>query len=112
MGGEPAFKRLRTTSGGNDLVAQVKAFQKEGEGQKNAWHHFCDVQMNGIRDPSRHDNATLQNFLKSNGNAAARTVAKPSMRPNGNVNSHHVAKIKAYQKQGPEEKENWHEFAD
>lgn len=46
-----------------ELVQQIKAFQKQGELQKNTWHEYCDTNLGGIRDPARADAETLQQFL-------------------------------------------------
>merc|ERR1719282_1910770 len=44
------------------LVAQVKNFQRQGEQQKELWSMYADMYLNGIRDPARHDAATLHEF--------------------------------------------------
>jgi len=51
----------------DQLVAQVKSYQRSGEEQKHQWWNFCDLQLGGVRDPMRHDGATLQNFLSLHG---------------------------------------------
>jgi len=51
----------------NPLVTRIKAFQKMGEPQKQAWHDHCDTALGGIRDPSRHDAAALEQFISAQG---------------------------------------------
>merc|ERR1719240_1532562 len=89
-----------------DLAMRVKAYQKQGEREKNAWHTFCDAHLGGIRDPSRHDAATLQRFLATHqaqggGGAYVASAQNPL-----------VMKVKSYQRQGAAEKDNWHHYAD
>lgn len=49
------------------LVQKVKAFQRQGQLQKEQWADFCDTYLSGVRDPTRHDSATLQSFLNTHG---------------------------------------------
>ena len=73
----PPAKRARTDSaaafapaaGGADagLVQRVKNFQRSGQAQKEAWWSFVETNCNGLRDPARHENATLQAFITSHG---------------------------------------------
>merc|ERR1719323_1972822 len=44
------------------LVAQVKQFQRMGTQQKDLWGTYADTYLQGVRDPSRHDAATLHEF--------------------------------------------------
>lgn len=46
------------------LVQRVKFAQKSSEDLKKAWHHMCDTEGGGIRDPARHDAAFLMRFLE------------------------------------------------
>jgi len=68
MGGfdENPAKRQKVESS-NPMVMKVKAFQRLGQEQKEAWHTFCDSTLGGNRDPARHDEATLQQFLSMHG---------------------------------------------
>jgi len=45
------------------LVEQVKALQKAGDDTKQQWWDYCDAELGGVRDPNRHDVATLEYFL-------------------------------------------------
>lgn len=49
------------------LVGRVKAFQRNGDAQKQAWWQFCDTNLSGTRDPARADSGQLQLFLDSVG---------------------------------------------
>merc|ERR1719433_1782578 len=86
------------------LIAKVKAFQKQGEPQKQTWHTFCDTSLGGVYDPSRHDIATLQMFIQHNG---IRDIAIPAgvgtgvgMMSGMGASNPLVVKIKNYQKMG------------
>ncbi|CAK0802031.1 unnamed protein product [Prorocentrum cordatum] len=59
--------RAMQSSPDDPLVQAVKAFQRQGQEQKEAWHTFCDSTLGGNRDPARHDEATLQQFLSMHG---------------------------------------------
>lgn len=48
-----------------DLVRQVKEFQRKSEGHKQAWYRFCGQQGTSNYDPSRHDVGALQQFVTS-----------------------------------------------
>merc|ERR1712151_862257 len=45
------------------LVARIKSYQKMSDEQKETWWSYCDEQLNGVRDPARHDSETLQYFI-------------------------------------------------
>lgn len=45
------------------LVDRVKTLQRAGPDRKQVWWDYCDEQQDGVRDPNRHDKATLQSFL-------------------------------------------------
>lgn len=127
--GEPPNKRMRD-SGGNaqgmtyggdpvkdQLVNSVKAFQRRGEAERDIWQTYCDSEMGGVRDPSRHDSQALQQFADLNGidaNAAAGGGFNTGMAMNQGdpYKISLVSKIKAYQKQGQVEKDSWHSYCD
>merc|ERR1712110_1048102 len=66
--GAPPFKKARV--GGADtgdpqkdeLINRIKAFQRGGQEQKEAWWNYCDTHLGGNRDPARHDASTLEDF--------------------------------------------------
>jgi len=51
----------------SSLADRVKNFQRSGPAQKEAWWNFVDTHYKGLRDPARHDNATLEAFIASHG---------------------------------------------
>lgn len=67
------------------LVAQVKAYQRQSEGHKQAWYSFCGTQGTTNYDPNRHDEETLRLFITSTETGAItpdpNAVATPSWTP-------------------------------
>mmetsp|Transcript_62168 Transcript_62168/g.108747 ORF Transcript_62168/g.108747 Transcript_62168/m.108747 type:complete len:266 (-) Transcript_62168:79-876(-) len=49
------------------LVAKIKAYQRGSEEDKQNWWAHCDSELGGVKDPSKHDVATLKNFIDSYG---------------------------------------------
>lgn len=67
-GGLPAVQPLHAAADSDlheALVKKVKASQRSSELTKQAWWRYCDSQKGGIRDPQRHDVASLQHFFSS-----------------------------------------------
>jgi hypothetical protein len=64
-GSGPGAKRQN--AGSNELAENVKALQRSSAEAKEAWWSFCDTQHGGVRDPNRHDPASLQSFLSQMG---------------------------------------------
>lgn len=97
-------------SGGNanDLLAQqVKEHQRSSPEARDMWHKYCDEQGGGIRDPSRHNPAFLDAYLRSAG------VMPASM--DMHAQSHHsvlVQNVKAAQRASDANKDAWHAFCD
>lgn len=52
------------------LVDAVKALQRSDPSIKNAWWEYCDADFEGVKDPNRHEVASLQTFLSWFGQAA------------------------------------------
>jgi len=50
------------------LVEQVKQVQRQGPEAKQAWWQYCEEHLGGIKDPNRHEEDTLQDFLTRYGN--------------------------------------------
>eukprot|EP00401_Gymnodinium_catenatum_P066942 CAMPEP_0117523472 /NCGR_PEP_ID=MMETSP0784-20121206/34745_1 /TAXON_ID=39447 /ORGANISM="" /LENGTH=355 /DNA_ID=CAMNT_0005319585 /DNA_START=49 /DNA_END=1116 /DNA_ORIENTATION=- len=116
----------------DDLVSRIKAFQRRGDEQKQAWWSFCDTSLGGVRDPSRHDNMVLQQFCdqycieptgppqaasQAFSNNAGWMGADPAFANYGGgaaaapmdpMKAHLVQRIKNYQKRGAAEKANWY----
>jgi len=126
---EPLQKRMRDNSGASlgtswstganlvpgtkeYLVAQVKAYQRLGEQQKELWGVYADTYLGGVRDPARHDGASLQEFCANHGvppppssqGAAAALAMDPAKQTL-------VMRVKAFQKAGVEQAEAWKAFA-
>lgn len=127
----PPLKRLNTGMGGgsmstsgnpakDQLVQAVKNFQRQSEQNKEAWGSFCDSYHGGIRDPMKHDMNTLQTFLMNHGGGGmgGGAGARPSANPQygapaaGSGAEGLVARVKAFQRLGPAQREQWGRFAD
>jgi len=70
--GQPLMKRLKSASGGMSppmdaekeaLVMSIKYFQRQNPANQEMWSTFADVNLGGMKDPSRHSNEVLQNFI-------------------------------------------------
>jgi len=48
-----------------ELVASIKAYQRQGTFENELWHNHCDKVLHGARDPSRHDVNTLWDFIRT-----------------------------------------------
>jgi len=129
---EPPMKRLRLDAAGgalamssgdqakDQLVSMVKAYQREGVTQKETWGRYVDTYHGGVRDPSRHDTATLKEFVRLNIDESLRAVQAPRLklmpRPLGapagmsSGKDQLVARIKSYQKSSSQAQEFWSGF--
>lgn len=98
----------------SQLVASVKAFQRLGQEQKEIWGAYCDTSHGGTRDPNAHDVAVLEEFLNdhANGLVTFEENGKASVSTGDSEKDALVAKIKAYQRGGEEQKETWGAYAD
>lgn len=96
------------------LVAQVKSFQREGQQQKELWATYADLYLGGVRDPNRHEYATLLEFI-SNHNLppppANWGIGSALQGPPDPLKDQLVLRIKSFQKVGPEQREVWQQFA-
>merc|ERR1719379_423620 len=45
------------------LVAEVKSLQRSSPAAKQMWWEFADQRLRGVRDPKKHDDQVLQEFL-------------------------------------------------
>lgn len=66
--GAPPAKRQRKAAappanGKASLVERVKSFQRKDPESKELWWGFCDAEHNGVRDPARHPEEVLKEFL-------------------------------------------------
>lgn len=107
---------MGTTTGDpfrDQLVAKIKAFQRTGDAAKQTWHAFCDTSLGGMYDPSRHDAATLQMFIDTNG---INDIPVGGMGGGGGAGAgaDHplVARIKSYQRTGEAQKAAWHTYCE
>lgn len=117
MGLEPPMKKMKPlpgTGGGGSgdpakdlLVEQIKVFQQLGDRQREAWWEHCDLNLGGIRDPSRHDASILQNFVMAYG--VYKAVAGRTSQDLDPVKASLVSRVKAFQR-NPEQKEAWYGF--
>lgn len=65
------------------LVKAVKKFQKQSDANKETWRAFCDENLNGTRDPARHEGDILKEFLKANGVPLPRAAPQDAAAPAG-----------------------------
>mmetsp|Transcript_43824 Transcript_43824/g.95415 ORF Transcript_43824/g.95415 Transcript_43824/m.95415 type:complete len:367 (+) Transcript_43824:27-1127(+) len=65
----PASQQLvgMNDPGRQELVDQVKAFQKLGKDHTEEWRAYCDVMGSRIYDPARHESQLLYHFLETKG---------------------------------------------
>jgi len=106
----------------DQLVQRVKAYQRSGQEQKDAWHTYADSQLGGVRDPARHDASALQDFIMAHdvppaSEPAAKRMKDSSGAPLGTavedpVKQSLVLQIKAYQRANQQQKDTWHDYAD
>merc|ERR1712034_285539 len=111
MEGQAGIKRLKMDSMARDpvkdrLVAQIKAFQRQGDEARELWRVFCDTNLASILDPNRHEPHVLDQFVKINN--VPELDAFPSLPPMEPVKETLVFKIKAYQRRGNDEKDHWY----
>eukprot|EP00931_Biecheleriopsis_adriatica_P047343 TRINITY_DN2728_c0_g1_i1.p1 TRINITY_DN2728_c0_g1~~TRINITY_DN2728_c0_g1_i1.p1 ORF type:complete len:313 (-),score=65.62 TRINITY_DN2728_c0_g1_i1:217-1080(-) len=71
FGGGPPQKRMSLGAAPSSspekqvLVDRIKAMQRTDPGAKEAWWQFCDNELGGVKDPSRHEIEALESFLAS-----------------------------------------------
>jgi len=91
----------------DELVSQIKAFQRSSEEHKQIWWAFCDSQGGGNRDPARHDEDVLQAFLTEQGIQVAQGSKDQNF-----IKGELINKIKAFQRSSEEQKKAWWAFCD
>merc|ERR1740123_478389 len=107
------------------LVQQVKGFQRMGPEQKELWATYVDTYYNGLRDPSRHETSTLQEFCTNHGVPPAGMgggfggmgggfggMGAGAVGSGGPEQMALAQRVKAFQRQGAAEKELWGTFVD
>jgi hypothetical protein len=97
------------------LVEAIKAYQRQGDSQREVWGGFVDAHLGGIRDPNRHDLATLQRFIAETGvpmdGGASDPYGAAHQAPmGGGANSDLAQRVKNFQKSSVEARETWYAF--
>jgi len=95
------------------LVSQVKAFQRIGDQQKELWGTYADMYLGGVRDPNRHDAATLEEFCINHGVPAPPAGGPQGSTPVGPMDPAKeslVMRVKTYQKASRDQSELWKQF--
>lgn len=93
------------------LVHMIKSYQRQGQEEKELWWNYCDKELGGVRDPSRHDAKILQQFAAAYGVPDLGTGLANAYIPGSDaVKDTLISRIKAYQKGGDEHKETWYKF--
>lgn len=95
MGGIPEVED------GTDLVAYVKELQRTNMNAREQWMAFTEAQGSGNRDPGRHTQETLQQFV-------AHMQSGASLAPEGGMNFGEF--IKALQKRSTNFKAAWSQY--
>jgi len=120
----PALKRQKIeTAGGissgdpmkDKLVTQIKAFQRQGDDNRELWRRFCETNLASVLDPNRHEVSVLQHFVTACGVPEAEASIGPMMMGGPMVGSDPekdalVQLIKTFQRQGQEQKDAWTGF--
>lgn len=65
-------------AGKAEYVQQIKNLQRGDPTFKQTWWDFCEAQLGGVRDPNRHDESILVNFVEGYNNG---TIAPSAPRP-------------------------------
>jgi hypothetical protein len=93
------------------LVNMIKSYQRQGQEEKELWWNYCDKELGGVRDPSRHDTKILQQFASAYGVPDLGTGLGSAYVPGSDaIKDTLIQRIKAYQKGGDEHKETWYKF--
>jgi hypothetical protein len=110
----------KAISAGNPLVDKIKAYQKQGEAEKQNWYTFAE-QYGFNKDPARFEPDVLEQFATMIDLGALEVVppsnggwgkgkSKASSAGPSSVCHPLVDKVKAYQRLGETEKWNWWTF--
>jgi len=102
------------------LVNQIKCFQRLGDDRRDMWRTYCEANLSSILDPNRHEVGVLQQFVTSYHVPEADASMLSSL-PFNNLmpamgasldpeKDALVAKIKTFQRNGPEQKDAWYSF--
>jgi len=58
-------------------VEQVKGIQRADQQSKQQWWDYCDTHLGGVKDPNRHDEIALGEFLAAHGSGQLATLTSP-----------------------------------
>mmetsp|Transcript_71037 Transcript_71037/g.219639 ORF Transcript_71037/g.219639 Transcript_71037/m.219639 type:complete len:417 (-) Transcript_71037:110-1360(-) len=89
------------------LVAKVKQGQRTSVEFKQRWWNYADTQHDGIRDPSKHDVASLRRFLSD---IAPGTL--PSSGGSADAPPQLAERVKQMQRQSEQVKQQWWWYCD
>eukprot|EP00933_Yihiella_yeosuensis_P031153 TRINITY_DN24703_c0_g1_i1.p1 TRINITY_DN24703_c0_g1~~TRINITY_DN24703_c0_g1_i1.p1 ORF type:complete len:237 (-),score=36.29 TRINITY_DN24703_c0_g1_i1:121-831(-) len=70
VGGRPPYPSQPLPTGDplrESLIQRIKTFQRSSPSAKETWWAYCDAQLEGVRDPARHEGDVLQCFAMSHG---------------------------------------------
>lgn len=95
----------------NELISQVKCAQRQSPSLKDMWHELCDAQGGGIRDPGRHTDDFLHDFLDQV-RATDPDISLPSLFTDTEEKRNLVGQVKRSQIANEHWKHQWHEFCD
>mmetsp|Transcript_63013 Transcript_63013/g.117882 ORF Transcript_63013/g.117882 Transcript_63013/m.117882 type:complete len:275 (+) Transcript_63013:70-894(+) len=69
-------------AGKAEYVQQIKTLQRGDPTFKQTWWDFCEAQLGGVRDPNRHDESVLVQFLEGyNSGTIAPSAPRPEEEP-------------------------------
>lgn len=65
--GGSSFKKPAHGGAKAALAEKIRAYLREGEAQRTCWFDFCDGGHGGVRDPYRHNEGALTEFVNTYG---------------------------------------------
>lgn len=112
MTGQGKTQKNSTSFYFDDPIEKIKAFQRSGQEQKQAWWDFCDSQPGKNRDPARYTVDILQGFVQEHSIQSVQGSGKRKSTSSDSVQQELVAQIKVFQRSGEEQKQTWWAFCD
>jgi hypothetical protein len=98
----------------DQLVQRIKNYQKLGQQEKELWWNHCETHLGGVRDPGRHDVATLQDFVNNYQVPEMPLNPLPTTGPyvigSDPFKDSLINRVKTFQKMGEEQKNLWYGF--
>lgn len=92
------------------LVEEVKNMQRQSVEFKEAWWQYCDAELRGIRDPSRHSDEILQRFLDDYNTGAFAGMAPLALPAYTPPDPSVIEILKQMQRSDPQAKELWNAY--